>query len=143
MTKYILSAAILMAAITSPTLSFAQDTDAAISSITYQSSRALGSETVFENALNLAGDATLAADKDWFRITYREIDRKTVKRNANSDAESRYMVIPAAEGDSDEKIELIAPPVEQTDTTIRLEFQMGTGPLPDTRHTYSVGKPSA
>lgn len=147
MSKFILPAAILLAASTLPTLSFAQDAnsqdaDAKISAITYQTSDPVEAEFLFEDALDMAGEATLAADKDWFRVTYREIDRKAVMRNASNNAESRYLDLGETPEGDEGRVELVAPPVEQTESSITLEFEMGSGPMPDTRHTYSTQKPS-
>ena len=96
---------------------------------------ALVTDIAFEAALVDAAAKTLDADKEWFAVSFRYAQTKTVTRNANNSAESRYLDM-----EDGERIYLDIPEEDVTVHVQKIDFEMGTGAKPDSENSFIAEK---
>lgn len=92
-------------------------------------------DIVYEAALANAAMRTLDQNKDWFVVTFRDAQTKVVTRNVDNSAESRY--IDLANGERIER------DVQSEDVLVhvqKIDFKMGTGPMPDNQNSFMAEK---
>lgn len=133
-TSKLISAAILAATAVVPVTAFA--TDLAPHKVVVQSEVNASeisemTDIIFEAALVNAAQETIENKADWFQVTYRDVSTETIRRNADSDAESRYVM--DIEGNH---VERVIETHDVTTQTQKIEFNIGTGPAPTGRHIY-------
>jgi hypothetical protein len=88
-------------------------------------------DIIYEAVLANAAAKTLDANKDWFRVLYREAHTKPVTRNISSNAESRYLDL-----ENGDRIELEIPTKDVTVQVQKIDFEMGTGPAPKVENAF-------
>lgn len=96
---------------------------------------ALMTDIAYEAALINAASKTLDENKDWFAVSFRDAQTQTVTRNVNSSAESRYLDM-----EDGERIELDIPEENVTVHVQKIDFEMGTGPEPDSENSFIAEK---
>jgi len=92
-------------------------------------------DIVYEAVLANAASRTLDQNKDWFLVTYRDAQTKTVTRNVDDNAESRYIDL--------ENGERIERDVQTEDVLVhvqKIDFKMGTGPKPEGQNSFLAEK---
>lgn len=96
---------------------------------------ALMTDIAFEAVLVNAAAKTLDEDKEWFAVSFRDAQTKTVTRNVNNSAESRYLDM-----EDGERIDLDIPEQDVTVHVQKIDFEMGTGPKPDSANSFVAKK---
>ena len=119
-----------------PALAVAGEVPVKTAKVAYSVTAPADVETVADTALIMAKATTRERDHDWLRVTYRAEDRALVQRNADSSAESRYVDM-GRKGLRPTKIRT----VEEVDTSVTLEFEMGSGEAPEGEHVHDVDAP--
>lgn len=140
MHKFILTAAFLTAATLIPTVTHSASEGAPLptNTISVQIENPTDADDGYNIALDRAAEETRAANGDWFTVTYRSDVTEPITRNVNNSAETRYM-----QGEED-LIEIGVPFTQSFVQTLTLEFNIGTGPMPNKNHTYTAREmPSA
>lgn len=134
MHKFILTAALLTAAAFVPATTLAAENTltAPNTKIAVEASLSTGEDVIFLQGLMKASDKAKDAQGEWFLVTYHSSVTTAVTRNVNNSAESRYV-----QGD-DELIEVEIPVAQDMVQNLTLEFDIGTGPIPDSDHAYVV-----
>ncbi len=134
MHKFILTAALLTATTFVPatTLATSHATLYPSAKIAIQVESGTDVETIFNTYLATAAKKTRAANGDWFTVTSDVRVTETITRNVNNSAETRYI-----QGD-EELIEIDIPVAPQTVETLSVEFDIGTGSMPETPNTYDA-----
>lgn len=92
-------------------------------------------DIVYEAVLANAASRTLDQNKDWFVVTYRDAQTKTVTRNVDDNAESRYIDL-----ENGERIERDVPTEDVLVHVQKIDFKMGTGPKPDGENSFLAEK---
>ena len=134
MHKFILTAAVLTAATLVPTVAHSASEAAPIptAKVAVQIENPTAVVDGYNIALERAAEETRAANGDWFTVTYRSDVTEPVVRNVHTSAETRYI-----QGE-EELMEIGVPFTQSLVQTLTLEFEIGTGPLPDRDHTYTA-----
>ncbi|GGX69040.1 hypothetical protein GCM10011309_18670 [Litorimonas cladophorae] len=134
MHKFILTAAVLTAATLVPTVTHSASEAAPLptATIAVQIENPTASDEGYNIALERAAEETRAVNGDWFTVTYRSDVTEPVVRNVNTSAETRYI---RSEADL---MEIGVPFTQRLVQTLTLEFNIGTGPMPDRDHTYTA-----
>lgn len=89
----------------------------------------------YEAALINAANKTLDENKDWFAVSYRDVQTQTVTRNTNNSAESRYLDM-----ENGERVELEIPTQDVKVQVQKIDFEMGEGPKPDSENSFLAEK---
>jgi hypothetical protein len=134
MHKFILTAAFLTAATLVPTVTHSASEGGPLptATIAVQIENPTAADDGYNIALERAAEKTRAANGDWFTVTYRSDVTEPVVRNVNTSAETRYV-----QGE-EELMEIGVPFTQSLVQTLTLEFNIGTGPMPDKEHTYTA-----
>jgi hypothetical protein len=134
MHKFILTASLLTATTFVPASTVAANNTTLYPSakVAIQVESGTDVEAIFNTGLATAAKKTRAANGDWFTVTSDVRVTETITRNVNNSAESRYI-----QGD-EELIEIDISVAPQTVETLSLEFDIGTGSMPETPNTYDA-----